>query len=121
MTIFAGLAPFTGACHSQLGHFGSAFMHGLDDVELREAGMLNFAIHQRLRDDADDRAACVERGIRESTHQANPAAAVNQINAAPGEGSAHLSRGIGVEFVVTTFRTTEDTNAHSALPLIFRS
>jgi hypothetical protein len=73
-----------------------------------------------LRDDANHFTTCDECGVRESAHQANPAAAVNQIDAAPGEGSTHLARGIRIEFVVPGFRTTEDADTHFALLLIFR-
>ena len=62
----------------ELGHQGLALVHGPDDVELREACVPDFAVHQRPRHDAYHLAAGPQRGVGDDAHQADVAAAVDE-------------------------------------------
>jgi len=61
----------------KIGHHRLAFMHGLGDVKLAQAGVPDLALDQRPRDDADDASAGGERRIGHRAHQADLAAAID--------------------------------------------
>ena len=52
--------------------------------ELGAAAVRDFMVDQRLRDDAIDLAAGVEHGVGDDPHQAEPPAAIDQVDAALG-------------------------------------
>ena len=78
-----------------LGHQALALVHGVDDVQLREPGMADLALHQRARDHADHAAAGGERRVRHAAHQAGAAAAVDELPAALRDAAPHCGGGRG--------------------------
>src|SRR3546814_8135905 len=65
-------------------HHPLAGMHAVDDVELAEPGMLDLQRLDVLRNDADDMAARLERGVRDDAHQAYSPAAIDELQASVG-------------------------------------
>src|SRR3546814_9512886 len=59
-------------------------MHAVDDVERAEPGMLDLQRLEVLRNDADDMAARLERGVRDDAHQAYSPAAIDELQASVG-------------------------------------
>ena len=63
----------------ELGHQRLALVHGLDDVQLGQAGVGDLVLDQPRRDHADHRAAGGERGVGERAHQPDARAAVDEL------------------------------------------
>ena len=72
-----------------------ALAHVLDHFEVFDARMLPFHVGHEARDDANHLAAARQRAVRERTHQANRAAAVDDAMAGFGKQLAQ-ARGRGV-------------------------
>ena len=58
--------------------------------------MRDFGVDQRLRDDPDHFAACIERSIRHRAHQAKPPATINDANPASRKFGTHDACSINV-------------------------
>ena len=65
----------------QVGHQRLALMHRVDDPQLGQTAVRQFAVNQRLRNDADRLAAGREHGVGEHTHQADVSGAEDQVAA----------------------------------------
>src|SRR5690348_5626398 len=88
----------------KLGHPRLALVHRLDDVKLGDAGMRDLDVDERLRDDSVDLAAELEHAIGDQPHEAEPAAAVDQLDALADHGRGGRSRGVGEHRVVARRR-----------------
>ena len=66
----------------QVGHLGLAFVERADDLQLGQAGVGQLAIDEPARDHADDLAARSQGRIGQGAHQPDPAAAVDDPDAA---------------------------------------
>ncbi|MCY1246547.1 hypothetical protein D9M72_597880 [compost metagenome] len=71
-------------------------MHVAHHVQLGQAAVADFLLHQRVGDDADGAAAVCHHGVGDDAHQAHLAAAVHQRQAAFGQGAAEQARAFGV-------------------------
>ena len=67
----AGAAGQRDKTVGKIGHHRLAFMHGLDDAKLAQAGVPDLALDQRPRDYADHAPAGGERRIGHRAHQAD--------------------------------------------------
>ena len=82
-----------------LAHEGFAGVHGVDDVELRDAAVGHLEIDE---DDGyhpgyiSSRSDC---GVRDSLHEADVRAAVDEAYVASGEGCAELGGGVTIDWV----------------------
>lgn len=76
------------------GHEVLALVHGLHNVQLGAAAMGMLALNQRLRNNANDAAARLQRGISHSAHEAVFAAAIHKLAAVLADPAARL-RGQG--------------------------
>ena len=92
----------------QLGKAVFALGHGGDHFAGMEARMHQLARFEVFGDDALHRAAGFQRGIGDDTHQAAVPAAVDQREAALGDGTARLHRGLFVGGVIAGIGTTKD-------------
>ena len=72
----------------QIGHHRLALVHRVDDVQRRHAGMADLARHQRLRDHAGHLAAGRQHLVGDDAHQADVAAAVDEVVPALGQRAA---------------------------------
>ena len=68
-------------------------MHGLDDVELGQAGVGDLPVEQAAGDDADRLAAGGQHGVGELAHQAHARTAVDEPDPARREQLAQLTGG----------------------------
>ena len=73
--------------------------------------MRDLAVHERLRDDADDAAAALERRVGERAHQADVRAAVDELDPALGEPVAEVGGGGAVGEVCARAGAREDADA----------
>src|SRR6185503_14842507 len=64
----------------ELGHLRLALVHGLDDVEFGDAWVGDLDVDQRLRDDAINEPAHLEDAVGDHPHEAEPSAAVHQLD-----------------------------------------
>src|SRR5262245_10475664 len=69
----------------QLSHEGLALMQVLDDVQLSQATMGNFAVNELLGDDPDDTSTRLQHGVGELAHKTDVAAAVDKADPALGK------------------------------------
>ena len=69
-----------------------AFMHGANHDQLGAAMMRHLGRLQRPGDDADHLATLRQRRIGQRAHQPQPAAAINNANAAPRQFAPHRGR-----------------------------
>src|SRR4051794_10815616 len=95
----------------QLRHQRLALVHGVDHAQLAQRRMADLAIHERLRDDADDAPARLERGVRHGAHEPHARAAVDHLDAALGEPQAEVARRRPVREVRAGARPGEDADA----------
>ena len=72
-------------CIRQIAHQELALGHRAHHVQLRQAGVADFAVDQHLRDHADDATAGRQRCIGERSHEADAPAAVDEREPAPGD------------------------------------
>ena len=77
---------------AQLGHLRLALVHVGDGVQLGQAGMRDLMVDQCLRDNAIDLAARLQHRIGDNAHQAEPSAAIDHLDAAPGHLSHQVAR-----------------------------
>lgn len=63
---------------TQIRHEGLAFVHGMDDVQLSDSVVGQFAVDQRLWDDADHLTFVFEYRVGEDTHESDIPAAVDE-------------------------------------------
>ena len=92
-------------------HEGFALVHGLDDVEMRDSAMRDFAIHEHVGHDADDFRASREGGIGEDAHEANGGSAKDKAHACFGYALAQFFCGLCVFGIGAVGRSAEDANA----------
>jgi hypothetical protein len=85
-------------------------MQVLDDVQLGQAAMGDFAVNEVLGDDADGTSTRVEHGVGELAHKTDVAAAVDQADPALGQLLAKLTGGHSIGRRATVGRATEDTD-----------
>jgi hypothetical protein len=76
-------------CVRQIRHEGFALVHGGHYAQIRDSPMGEFAVDEGLWDDAGDSSAAAECRIRDDAHEPNIAAAVNELQPAPGEKFTH--------------------------------
>ena len=76
----------------EIGHLRLALVHVGDAVELGEAGVRDLEVDQRGRDDAVDLAAELEHAVGDQAHQAEPAAAVDQVDVRGSAIAAAVAR-----------------------------
>ena len=95
----------------QLGHPRLALVHRLDDLQPRETLVADLARPQRARQDADDLAARVQRGVREDAHEPDARAAVHDADAASREDRDELRGGVGVRRIGTRARSGVEADA----------
>jgi hypothetical protein len=55
-----------------------ALMHGVNHSQISKSGVSHFFEHERVRNNADDLAACGKNCIGQPTHESDFAASVNQ-------------------------------------------
>ena len=79
----------------EFGHAGLAFVHRLDDVEHGQAGVCGLGPHEVLGDDPVHVTARLQHRIGHDAHEPDPAAAVHQAEAGPGDLGAQAPRLIG--------------------------
>ena len=83
-------------------------------MELGDALVGDFLVDEDVRDDADDVAAGGECGVRYRTHQADARAAIDEAEAALGDGAAELFSGSAVLRARAVCRRAEDGYALSS-------
>ncbi len=64
----------------ELGHQRLALVHGLDDVQLGQAGVGDFVLDEPVRDHSDNGAAGRQRRVRERAHEAHARASVDDLD-----------------------------------------
>ena len=69
----------------ELRHHRLALVHRVDDVQLGDAAMREFARDEGVRDDAGHLAAGLERRVGEHAHQPDVAAAVDEADLTCGQ------------------------------------
>jgi hypothetical protein len=84
----------------QLGHERLALVHRADHAEVGEPAMCDLLLDERTRHDACDFAAGDERRVGEHTHEADRSAAVDEADAASGEGLSECPRGLEIRRIV---------------------
>ena len=94
----------------QIEHAALAFVHGFDDFELGQAAVGHFPLGQLARDDADHFAAGFQRGIGDGAHQADVAAAVDQLQAVGGDASAEGDGVFGINGLVAGIGAAVDAD-----------
>src|ERR1700743_1072274 len=80
----------------QFRHKRFAFVHGLDDAQVRQSAMADFLGHEGFWNDADDVSARCENRIGNYTHEADISSAIHEFNAASGEFSACVFRSLSI-------------------------
>src|SRR5262249_39396845 len=93
-------------CHERL-----ALVHGLDYMQLGHAAMADFAMHQRLRNHADNFTTFAQRCIGERTHQTDAPAAEDHADATFRQKFTESLRRLLVRRARTDRRTTKNTDA----------
>ena len=78
--------------------------------------MRDLAHGERVRDDADHRAAGVEHRVGERAHQADVAAAIDERQVTGGDLPAHLLSRVEVSGITPWRGAAEDTDALHAFP-----
>jgi hypothetical protein len=81
----------------EIGHQGFAFVHGGNDVKMRERRMSDFPFDKRLRDYTNGLTSGGENRISEDAHQADTAAAENECDAGGRQCAAELAGGFGID------------------------
>ena len=81
---------------ASLGHHHLALVHRLDDVQLGQAAVAEFAAHEGFGDHADRGGTGGERRVGDHAHQAGAPAAVDKLPAAVADFGADRSCGFGV-------------------------
>ena len=77
-------------------------------MEFGDALVGDFFVDEDVRDDADDVAAGGECGVRDRAHEANAGAAVDEAEAALGDGAAEFFSGSAVLRARAVCRRAED-------------
>ena len=77
--------------------------------------MPDLALEQEARDDADHLAARLEAGVGDRLHHPDPAAAVDERGAAPGELAAERRGGVRVLRTGAAARAAEDADRADAV------
>ncbi|MNR16386.1 hypothetical protein D3C85_1329860 [compost metagenome] len=85
-------------------------MHAVDHFQAGQAGVANLGVFQRLGNDADHLATRSHGRIGNDTHQAHGATAVDQGQAARGDGLAEGDGRLAVGWVDAGAGATEHTN-----------
>ena len=99
----------------ELGHQRLALVHRLHDVQLGQAAVGDLAVHELLRDHADDLAAGLQRGVGQRAHQADRRAAVDDADAAADERPREVLGRLQVDRVRPEARAAVDADGlHSA-------
>ena len=104
-----------------LGHHLLAHVHGRHHVQFVQAGVADLALHQAFGDDADHAAAGGQRGVGHLAHQADLAAAVDQLPAARADGLAERARRRGVGRPRAVARAAVDADAEGSRRVIGRA
>ena len=86
-------------------------MHGRDHVQFVQAAVFDLALLQRFGNHADDPPASCQHGVGNFAHQADLAAAIDQLPAAGADGGAKRARGGGVRRLRAVARTAIDADA----------
>jgi hypothetical protein len=101
----------------KIGHHRLAFMHGLGDVKLAQAGVPELALDQRPRDHADDASAGGERRIGHRAHQADLAAAIDDGEPGLRQRLSGGDSGFEIERIESGARAAENANGFHAIRL----
>ena len=91
----------------ELGHHGLPLVERGHDPDVDHAAVRQLAIDEPGRDDARHPTTGGQRTVRDRAHQADPAAAVDELDSTPGELSAHRSGDLGIARIATGARTAE--------------
>ena len=92
----------------KIGHAGFAFVHGIDDVKLRKAGMGQLSVHHGPRNDADGVPARSDDGVGQHAHEADVAAPENELQTALGQKPAELLSGFAVGRITASTGAAKD-------------
>jgi len=95
----------------KLGHEGFAFVHRIDDAQILDAAMRQFAGDEGLRDHSDNVPSPAQHCISHRAHQPDVTTAIDKLEVAPRENFAHERRGRGVNCPRPTIRAAKDANA----------
>src|SRR4051794_6793248 len=95
----------------EVGHQRLALVHRAHDAQVGDALVADLEVEDRLRDDADDLAAGLERRVGDRAHHADLPAAVDEAHAALGERPAGARGGVEVDRVGAPVRPAEDAEA----------
>jgi hypothetical protein len=72
-------------------------VHGVDDVKLRDAVMGDLEIDEDVRDNSGDIASGGEDGVCYGLHESYAGTAIDEANAARGEGSTKIVSDLAVD------------------------
>lgn len=96
-------------CHLQF-----ALVHRLDDDELCDGVVDDFALLKRSRNDAGHRAARLHRRVGDGAHQADVASAIDHSDAMRGEGRSDGACRLQVDGVAASARPAEHRDRERA-------
>src|SRR5271170_958205 len=91
-------------------------MHRIDDPQVNQTMMADFAFVQCVGNNTDHLRAGGKRRVCEHSHQPNIAAAVNNAETTGGDGACRCTRRFGVNRAVTRIGATKYANAMHSLP-----
>src|SRR5438477_7830806 len=96
-------------------------MHAADDDELADAVMTDLAVMEMRRDDAGDATAAQPGGIGQAAHEADPTAAIDELDASRRKPRAELDGGLAIDRIDEIGGAAIDAEAlhcsHGLLPV----